>query len=231
MYWWLGLKRRTWPPIAVTPVSLAIFTRLSASSTRVGDRNFDQHVLAGAHHLLALAEVHLGRRGQDHRVGALDAFAEIAGVMRDAVFLGDRGGGILIAADQRGDFNALDALERIEMLLAERALAGDTDFHGFPLYLADVNSQRHSRARAQPSAGIHDLQSIFSAVAMDSGSPLRGVRNDRRWRHLLAANAMDFLARGGALHLARASAGFFAVFFLRFSRMMWPTAVLDAGTV
>ena len=55
----------------------------------VGDRDFDQHVLAGAHHLLALAEVHLGRRGQDHRVGALDAFAQFAGVMRDAVFLGD----------------------------------------------------------------------------------------------------------------------------------------------
>ena len=45
----------------------------------VGDRNLDQHGLAGAHHLLALAEVHLRRRGEDHGVGALDAFAEIAG--------------------------------------------------------------------------------------------------------------------------------------------------------
>ena len=130
MYWWLGLKRRTWPPIAVTPVSLAIFTRFSASSTDVGHRDFDQHVLAGAHHLLALAEVHLGRRRQDHGVGALDAFGQIAGVMRDAVFLGDRRGGVLVAADQRGDFDALDALQRIEMLLAKGALAGDTDFHG-----------------------------------------------------------------------------------------------------
>ena len=68
--------------------------------------------------------------------------------MRDAVFLGDRRGGVLIAADQRGDFDALNALERVEMLLAKGALAGDTDFHGF----------------------------------------------------LLAANAVDFLARGGALH-------------------------------
>jgi len=40
----------------------------------VGDRDLDQHVLAGAHHLLALAKVHFGRRGEDHRVGALDAF-------------------------------------------------------------------------------------------------------------------------------------------------------------
>ena len=55
----------------------------------VGDRDLDQHMLAGAHHLLALAEVHLGRRGEDHRIGALDALGEIAGVMRDAVFLGD----------------------------------------------------------------------------------------------------------------------------------------------
>ena len=99
----------------------------------VGDRDFDQHVLAGAHHLLALAEVHLGRRGQDHGVGALDALGEFAGVMRDAVFLGDGRGGVLVAPDQRGHFNALNALQRIEMLLAKRALAGDTDFHWVPL--------------------------------------------------------------------------------------------------
>jgi hypothetical protein len=82
---------------------------------RVGHRDFDQHVLAGAHHLLALAEVHLGWRGQDHRVGALDAPGQIAGVMRMA-FLGDFGGGVLIAADERGHLDAGDALERVEML-------------------------------------------------------------------------------------------------------------------
>src|SRR4051812_28834507 len=32
-HWWLGLNRRTWPAMAVTPVSRAIFTRCSASST------------------------------------------------------------------------------------------------------------------------------------------------------------------------------------------------------
>src|SRR4029079_1748353 len=57
-------------------------------------------------------------------------FAQIASVVRDAVFLGDRRSGVLIAPDQRGDFNALDALERIKMLLAKGALAGNTDFHG-----------------------------------------------------------------------------------------------------
>ncbi len=90
-------------------------------------------MLAGAHHLLALAEVHLGGRGEDHRVGALDAFAEVAGVVGNAVFLGHLGGRVLIAADQRGDFHAGNALERVEMLLAKGALAGDADFHHIPL--------------------------------------------------------------------------------------------------
>ena len=97
----------------------------------VGDRDFDQHMLAGAHHLLALAEMHLGRRGQDHRIGALDAFGELAGEMRDAVFLGDLGGGVLIAADQRGDLDAGNALERVEMFLPERALPRHANFHLF----------------------------------------------------------------------------------------------------
>ena len=115
--------------MATTPVSLAIFTSALGILDAVGDGNFDQHMLAGAHHLLALAEVHLGRRGEDHRVGALDAFGEIAGVVRNAVFLGDLRGRVLIAADQRGHLDVRDALERVEMLLAERALAGDANLH------------------------------------------------------------------------------------------------------
>ena len=76
----------------------------------VGDRNLDQHVLAGAHHLLALRAVHLGRRGEDHGVGALDAFGEIVAPMRDAVFLGHLLGAGGIAADERRDLDARDAL-------------------------------------------------------------------------------------------------------------------------
>ena len=95
----------------------------------VGDRDFDQHMLAGAHHLLALAEMHLGRRGEDHRVGALDAFGQFAGVMRNAVFLRHLGGGVLIAADQRSDLDIGDALERVEMFLPERALPRYANFH------------------------------------------------------------------------------------------------------
>ena len=55
----------------------------------VGDWDFHQHMLARAHHLLALAEMHLRGRGQDHRVRALDALRQIAGEMRNTVFLGD----------------------------------------------------------------------------------------------------------------------------------------------
>jgi hypothetical protein len=99
----------------------------------VGDRDFDQHVLARAHHLLALPEVHLRRRGQDHRVGAFDALGKIAGVMGNAVFLGDFGGGVLIAAHERRHLDVGNTLERVEVLLTERALAGDTNFHHRPL--------------------------------------------------------------------------------------------------
>ncbi len=160
--------------MATTPVSSAIFTKFFGVGDAVGHRNFDQHMLARAHHLLALAEMHLGRRRQDHRVGALDAFAEIAGVMRDAVFLGHFGRRVLIAADQRGHFDAGNPLQRIEMLLAEGALAGDAD--------------------------LHSVCSLFDV-------------------------------RGG-LPCAPASSGFaFAAARLRFSRMMCPTAVFEAGTV
>src|SRR5262249_56128243 len=53
--------------------------------------------------------------------------------MGDAVLLGDLGGGVLVAAHERGDLDVIDALERVEMFLAERALAGDTNFHQLSL--------------------------------------------------------------------------------------------------
>src|SRR5215471_15968592 len=95
----------------------------------VGDRNFDQHVLAGAHHLLALPAVHLGRRGENDGVGALDAFAEVAAAVRNAVFLGDFRGGVLIAADQRHHLNIRNALQGVKMLLTEGALSRYTNLH------------------------------------------------------------------------------------------------------
>src|ERR1700704_2437805 len=147
----------------------------------VGHRDLDQHMLAGPHDLLALAEMHLGRRGEDDRVGPLDAFREVAGVMRDAVFLGHRRRRVLVAADERGDLNALDTLQGIEMLLAKGALAGDANLHRhhFPLR----TSRWVTRAAAR----------FILGVDFDLALPL----------------AAPF----------------------RFSRMMCPTAVLEAGTV
>ncbi len=49
--------------------------------------------------------------------------------MRNAVFLRDLGSLVLIAADQRGDLDVWNALQGIEVLLAERALAGNADLH------------------------------------------------------------------------------------------------------
>ncbi len=129
-------------------------------------------MLAGAHHLLALAEMHLGRRGEDHGVGALDAFREVAGVVRNAVFLRDLGGLVLVAADQRSDLDALNALQGIEVLLAERTLSGNADLH--------------------------------------------------------AAFLVAFLAFFGAAFFADLLAEDLPA---PFCRMMWPTAVFEAGTV
>ena len=42
---------------------------------------------------------------------------------------------ILIAADQRGDFDVGDTLERVEMFLPERALPRYANFHWLPLLL------------------------------------------------------------------------------------------------
>src|ERR1043165_3707231 len=86
-------------------------------------------MLSGAHHLLALAEVQLSRCGEDHGVGALDAFREVAGVVRDAVLLRHLGGLVLVASDERDDLDIRDALQGIEMLLTECPLAGNADLH------------------------------------------------------------------------------------------------------
>src|SRR6516225_6975901 len=95
-------------------------------------------MLAGTHYLLALAKVHLRRRGQDHRGSALDAFGKIARIVRNAVLLGDLGGCILVAADERGHLDVRYALKRIEMFLTKGALTGDANFHDQPLRTSDL---------------------------------------------------------------------------------------------
>src|SRR5580704_12687879 len=153
-------------------------------------------MLAGAHHLLALAEVHLGGRGQDHRVGALDPFGQFAGVMGNAVFLRHLRRGVLIAADQRRYLDVGNALERIEMLLTECALTGDADFHGMTSRVSVPSWPGLSRpsrswaegpwnrdARVKPA---HDAVVLAAAKAVDL-CPCRSALELARGRLALAS--------------------------------------------
>src|SRR5580698_526244 len=73
--------------------------------------------------------------------------------MRDAVFLGDLGGRILVAADQRGDFDIGDTLERVEMFLSERTLPRYANFH-FCLSKLSCLSHSPSRRHCERSEAI-----------------------------------------------------------------------------
>jgi len=90
-------------------------------------------VLAGGQALHGLRGVHLCWRTQD---GGLDAglaqgVHEVGGGVGDAETRGDFARGVDLAADQRGDFDAVDLLQRFEVLDAEGAGAGEDEFHGF----------------------------------------------------------------------------------------------------
>ena len=170
----------------MTPVSLRDTHQLLGILDAVGHRDLDQHVLAGAHHLLALPEVQLGRRGQDHGIGAFDALGEIAGIVWDAVFLRDLRRRILVAAHERCNLGFGDALERVEMFLAECPLARYADFHCLAL---PCNSLTRLACCRLPS-----LVRVLLCVVLPAVARLRAV-------------------------------------LALFSRIMWPTAVLEAGTV
>jgi len=115
--------------------------------------------------------------GRAFCVGALDAFGQFTGVVLDSILLRHLGGRILITPDERGDLHVGNALQRVEMFLAECALPGDADPHAAFL------------------AGF--LPGLLAA----------------------ALRPPTFLRTAGFAALPA------------FSRMMWPTAVLDAGTV
>src|SRR5262249_47803293 len=132
--------------------------------------------------LLTLAAVHLRRGREDDGVGALNALAEVAAPMGDAVFLRNFRRRILVATDQRHHLDIRNAFQGVEMLLPERALSGYANLHRLLLTaicLAALAAARFSWA-APPR--------------IDAGRLLRVLRS-------------------------------------MFSRMIWPTAVLDAGTV
>ena len=98
---------------------------------RVGHGDLDFHMLAGAHALFGLVRVHLGGCSQDRSLDARlgKALGQVRRPVRDAEFPGDRFGRVRRAAGQRGDFDAVDAGQSGQVLLAEGALAGHTDLH------------------------------------------------------------------------------------------------------
>ena len=103
--------------------------RLGVGET-VGERDLDLHVLAGLETREGLRRVHLGRRGQDHRVeaGLVERLGEIGGGVGNAVFGGGLSRLVGFAPDQGDALDAVNQLDRVEMFEAEGAGAGEGDF-------------------------------------------------------------------------------------------------------
>ncbi len=128
IYWWLGLKRRVWPPMATRPVSLLRRTHGLGVGQHVGQRDLDLHVLAGvqAGHAPAAACI-WRRRAEDHRVDVRQRQRLVElGASRGRCRTWRRSRWVLSRSrlDQRHDLDAVDRLQRVEVLLAEGAGAG-----------------------------------------------------------------------------------------------------------
>src|SRR5258708_33037292 len=127
-------------------------------------------MLAGAHHLLALAAVHLGRSRKDNGVGAADALAKIAAPVRDAVFLRHFRSRILVAADERHHLDIRNTFQRVEMLLTERPLPGYANLHRLLLTTTRLAFWAAARfgfaARPRSSAGrlLFVLRGVFARL-------------------------------------------------------------------
>src|SRR5437660_11512592 len=89
-------------------------------------------MFACTHHLLSLLAMQRRRGGENHPVSPFDTVAEVAGMMRDRILLGDFRGSLLIATHEARDFNARYAPKGVEVLLTEGALACNADLHRRP---------------------------------------------------------------------------------------------------
>jgi hypothetical protein len=89
-------------------------------------------MLARIHALDRLRGVHLGRRGEDHRIEARQRqrLGEIGGDMADAIFVGGLLRAFQRAADDRDHLDAGDVLQPVEVLFTECSGAGECDLHG-----------------------------------------------------------------------------------------------------
>ena len=111
---------------------------LLGAGKAVGERDLDLHVLARGKARGRLRRVHLRRRAQDRRVDVRqgEALREVGGDVRHAVLRRDLARLAELAADERNDLDAVDQANRVEVLDAERAGAGQNNadragHHGF----------------------------------------------------------------------------------------------------
>ena len=102
----------------------------------VGERNLDLHMLSGLEALERLGGVHLGRGGEDDRVQSrnFQALGEIGRDVADAVLRRRLFGLVEIAPDERDRLDPVDQFDRVEVLEAEGAGAGQRDFESFGHY-------------------------------------------------------------------------------------------------
>ena len=99
-------------------------------AVRQGDFHF--HVLAGPEALQRLGGVDLGGRAENHGVhlGQCQAVGQVGGHMTDAILVGDGLGLLQHPSHQGNDLHAVDILDAVEMLDAERTGAGQRDLDG-----------------------------------------------------------------------------------------------------
>jgi hypothetical protein len=96
---------------------------------RVGQRNLDLHVLARLQAGDRLGGVHRRGRAEDHGVhlGQGQARGEVGGGVTDSVLVRHLARLVELAAHQGDHLDAVDALDRVEMLDAEGARPGQGD--------------------------------------------------------------------------------------------------------
>ena len=154
------------------PVSFWTFATRSASASVVRHRDFDLHVLAGAHALHGLLRVHLRGRGENRRL-ALRAASRLSREVRLQCGMPNfcATSSVESAVPPASETTSMSGIfcMRLEMLDTERALPCDNDFHtSFPeaLVLENKVTQRRVRARHVIEA-IHLAHLLIERTARD----------------------------------------------------------------
>ena len=96
-------------------------------------------MLAGFEALKRLRGVHLRRRREDDRVEPrnLEGLGEIGRDVADSIFRRRLLGLVELAPDERDRLDPVDRLDRVEVLQAEGAGAGERDFEGLGMRVSE----------------------------------------------------------------------------------------------